>query len=96
MSVRRTLLGLGGTRVVPTRSLRNLRVAPATVTWSRQSGRGRLDRGRIALDADGETVRFGADLDDQESDYLLSVIGSELDIPAVTPHPLPDALALPA
>jgi len=96
MSVRRTVLGLGGTRVVSTRALRNLRVAPMSVTWTQKNGRGRLDRGRIAVDADGETVRFGADLDDQECDYLLGVIRSEIDIPAIAPQTAPAAIPLPA
>ncbi len=96
MSVRRTVLGLGGARVVPTRALRNLRVSPVGVSWTRTNGRGRLERGRIAVDAEGETVRFGADLDDQECDYLLGAIRSEVDIPTSALQAAPAAIPLPA
>lgn len=97
VSIRRSVLGVGRTRLVATRTLRNLRTTQATVGWVRASGkRGHLERGRIAVDADGETVRFGADLDEREAEYLISVIRSEIDIRAEPAPPARGAIALPA
>jgi hypothetical protein len=88
MSLRRTVLGMGRTRLVRMRALRGVRaIAGAT------SG---FDGGRVVVETDGAPVKFGVDLTESEAEYLLGAILSEVDLPEATPTDLFHPAAIPA
>jgi hypothetical protein len=88
MSLRRTVLGMGRTRLVRMRALRGVRaIAGAT------SG---FDGGRVVVETDGAPVQFGVDLTESEAEYLLGAILSEVDLPEAAPTDLFHPAAIPA
>lgn len=96
ISVRRTVFGVGRTRLLARRALRNLRATGIDAAWAHGAGGGRIERGRLAVEIDGTTRRFGLDLTAEEAEYLIGAIRSEIDIPDAMAAPAFEPAAIPA
>jgi hypothetical protein len=81
LAIRREVLGVGRTREYGSETVRNLRVSPAGVTYSKlESGFSSwgLSGGPVAVDHGVRTVRLCAGVDEAEAAIIVKEVGARL------------------